>query len=157
LELKTMTTAIRPPGISLAAQYLDKASKAQGKYFSESAAFGKQSAYEELLTVWEECKTSNWDGQEAFPVKEQTLNNARSFIDALPLGHSLPSVGAEPDGHLTLEWYRHPRWTISISISPEGVLYYAALFGESSTQDSEPFLGQISQSLLNLIKQANIA
>ncbi len=151
-----MTTTIRPPGISSTAQYLDKISKAQEQYFSQSAAFSKQSAYEELFNIWEECKISNWDGQDAFPVKEKTLNNTRSFMDALPLGHSLPSVGVEPDGHLTLEWHRHSLWTISISISPEGILYYAALFGDSDVRGSEPFFGNISQSLLNLIKQANI-
>jgi hypothetical protein len=151
-----MITTIRPSGISLTAQYLDKASKAQAQHFSESAAFSKQSAYDELFNIWEECKASNWDGQDAFPVKEETLNNTRLFIDALPLGYSLPSVGVEPDGHLTLEWYRHSQWTISISISPEGILYYAALFGNSDARNSEPFLGNISQSLLNLIKQASI-
>ncbi len=75
------------------------------------------------------------------------------FIHALPLGYPLPSVGAEPDGHLTLEWYRNPRWILSVSISPEGILYYAALFGTRDVQGSARFWVEIPQPILELIKE----
>lgn len=144
-------------GNSETAQYLDKTSQAKSQYFRESAAFSKQPAYNELFSVWNECKISNWDGYQAFPVKEETLFNTYSFIEALPLGTSLPSIGVEPDGHLTLEWYQHPRWTLSISISPECNLYYAALFGESVERGSEVFAGIVPRTILDLIQRVCIA
>lgn len=152
-----MIPTTMPRGNSETAQYLDKTSQAKSQYFRESAAFSKQPAYNELVAVWDECKISNWDGYNALPIKEKTLLNTYSFIEALPLGTTLPSIGVEPDGHLTLEWYRHPRWTLSISISPECNLYYAALFGDSVERGSEVFAGQVPQAILELIQRVCIA
>jgi hypothetical protein len=152
-----MTTAIMPTGNTETAKYLDKARQDAGHHFRESIAFGKLSAYNELLATWEECKIPNWDGCDAFPVQTETLQNTYNFIEALPLGYPLPSVGAEPDGHLTLEWYRHPHWTLSVSISPGGIVYYAALFGNSDVRGSDPFFGIIPRSILDLIQRVHIA
>ena len=152
-----MTPATISRGNSPTAQYLDNTSQANKQYLLNSTTFSNQSAYEELVNVWNECKTPNWDGYDSLPVLEETFINTYLFIKALPLGYTLPSVGVEPDGHLTLEWYRHPRWTISISISPEGILYYAALFGNSDVRGSEIFSGEISSNLFDLIKRANIS
>ncbi|NJO85820.1 MAG: hypothetical protein HC818_03630 [Synechococcaceae cyanobacterium RM1_1_27] len=152
-----MTMAIFPRGVSSTADYIDKVSRNNDRYFANTAALGKQPAIEELVTTWNECKTPNWDGYSAFPVKVETLNYAYAVIQSLPLGFPLPSVGAEPDGHLTLDWYRNPHWTISVSVSPEGVLYYAALLGNSDPRGSEPFLGEIPKRLLSLIQEVALA
>jgi hypothetical protein len=151
-----MTTAYMSRGSSPTAQYLDQARQAKGQHFHESAAFSKQPALDELITVWRACKAANWDGYDAFPVREQTFWQAWRFIQALPLGCPLPSVGAEPDGQLTLEWYRHSRWTLSVSVSPDGTLYYAALFGSNDVRGSEFFIEEIPATLLNLIKRVQI-
>ncbi len=152
-----MTITSLSRGNSPTAAYIDQISQNNQNYFAQSAALSKQPAIEELATTWAECRTPNWDGYAAFPVKESTLNYAYAVIQALPLGFPLPSVGAEPDGHLTLEWYRSPHWTISVSVSPEGVLYYAALLGNSDPRGSEPFLGEIPQRLLILIQEVALS
>ncbi|MBE9139389.1 hypothetical protein IQ254_19680 [Nodosilinea sp. LEGE 07088] len=139
------------------AQYLDQAGQVLEQYFRESVRFSKQPALNELAAVWEEYKFPNWDGYDALPVQSNALAYAYLIIRALPLGSPLPSVGAEPDGHLTLEWYRHPRWILSVSIGPEGTLYYAALFGNSDVRESEPFFGNIPKSILNLIQRVRPA
>jgi hypothetical protein len=148
-----MTATIMRRGNTETAQYLDRTSPTIGTHFRSSVVFGKQSAYRELATVWNECKIPNWDGYDAFPIQPVTLLNTFTFIKALPLGYPLPSVGAEPDGHMTLEWYRHPRWILSVSISPEGIAHYAALFGNSDARGTEPFLGDIPKSILQLIQR----
>lgn len=148
-----MVAVINTRGNSSVAQYLDLTSQAKEQYFEQSAAFSKQPTYDELIEVWEDCKTPNWDGNDALPVLEETFRNTFFFIQALPLGYPLPSVGVEPDGHLTLEWYRHPRWTLSISMSPERMVYYAALFGSSNVRGSEVFIGEISTNILDLIQR----
>ena len=152
-----MTTALISRGSSLTAAYIDQVDQANQQYLTQTVAFSKQPAIDELATTWEECRVSNWDGYAAFPVKEETLNYAYAFLQALPLGFPLPSVSAEPDGYLALEWFRDPYWTISVSVSPEGVLYYAALLGNSDPRGSEPFLGELSERLLNLIKEVALA
>ena len=149
-----MITAIR--GNTETAGYIDATTQKKKGYFDQSVTLGKQSTYNELVAFWQECKFPNWDGYNAFAVQEVTLYKAYLFIHALPLGYPLPSIGAEPDGHLTLEWYSNPRWILSVSISPESMLYYAALFGTRSERGSEHFGGEIPQSILELIKEVKV-
>ena len=108
---------------------------------------------DELATVWEECRQSNWDGYQALAVSQDTLRYAYLFLELLPLGYPKPSVGAEPDGQLTLEWHRSPRQTLSVSVSPEGNLYYAGLFGANRVYGTEAFFGDVPQSILTLIRR----
>jgi hypothetical protein len=149
-----LTTIAR--GNSEISDYLDKTNQLKSEYFEQSVTLSKQSAYNDLFKIWNECNTPNWDGYDAYPVRVQTVKNTYLFISSLPLNYPLPSVGVEPDGHLTLEWYRHSRWTISISISPEGMIYYAALFANSDVRGSEFFSGDISRNLFDLIQRVNI-
>ena len=152
-----MATLNKTMGSSKIANDIDKINQNNSQYFSQSAVLGKRSAYNELIELWDECQSLDWDGYGALPVEEKTFQNAWAVINALPLSYPLPSLDAEPDGHITLEWYRHPRWLFSISVSPEGYLYYAALFGEDSTNRSEFFLGEISTRIINLIEQVNFS
>jgi hypothetical protein len=107
--------------------------------------------FDELFSVAEECEAPNWDGQGADPVTNETYQAACFFLESLPLGTPAPSVGVEPDGQLTLEWYRSPRRTLSVSVSPEAELHYAALIGSSKAYGTEPFLGDPPKTILDLI------
>jgi hypothetical protein len=147
--------AIETTGFSDSARYLSDAHRQSLRQFDSSAAYGKQPAYDELAAVWEECRTPNWDGRDAHAVEPETLHSAYRCIEALPLGCPLPSVGAEPDGHITLEWYSAPRCTLSVSISPDSMLYYAALFGASDVRGSEPFFGDVPKMILILIHRVH--
>ena len=132
-----MSITLMSQGYSSVAQDLNrKTEHLVNRYFQHSAVFGKQAAYSELSQVWNECSVSNWDGEAAIAVSEAAFVNTYLLIRALPLGTALPSVGVEPDGYLTLEWYRHPRWVLSLSIGSEPEIHYAALFGNSNTRGS---------------------
>ena len=75
---------------------------------------------------------------------------ARGVFEALPLGTPPPTVGAETDGHLTLEWYRSTNRVLSVSVSPEGLIYYAALLGTSKRSGTEPFRGEIPEDIMRI-------
>ncbi len=152
-----MTTTILPRGVSSTAVYIDRVSRKNKHYFADTAAFSKKPAIDELATIWDECGTSNWDGYGAYPVQSETVNYAYAFIQALPLGFPLPSVSAEPDGNLALDWFQGPYWTITVSISSNSVLYYAALLGDDEPRGSEMFSGEIPDHLLQLIKKVALA
>ena len=107
--------------------------------------------YEELMEVGEECASRNWDGYGAEPIKREVVLQAKKVLEALPLGTPRPNIGSEPDGHITLEWYRTPKRTLSVSVSPEAELYYAALLGESRRYGSEQFIGDIPKVIIDLI------
>jgi hypothetical protein len=151
-------------GLSDEAKYVNKTKDDSDslQHLQGSAFFGNQQVvFHTLENVFEECKTPNWDGNGALPVLETTHKKASYFIEALQPKYSLPSsVVAEPDGHLNLEWYCNPQWTISVSISPEGILYYAALFDDESTSGSEIFSEEtrkISDRLLGLLEKVDSA
>jgi hypothetical protein len=109
--------------------------------------------FDELLKTFEECREPNWDGYGAQSVREETYDLAHQFLTVLPLSTPVPSIGAEPDGHITVEWYRSPQRTLSVSISPDGDLHYAALLGSTKTCGTEPFTGEIPKIIFDLIRR----
>ena len=145
------TTTIN--GGSQAAEYIQQQLDGHQRYLHKSAALGiEQVLRDELAETWEECSQPDWDGYNARPVVWDSYQNARQFLLALPLGTPLPSIGAEPDGHITLEWHLAPRRTLSVSITPDELLHYAALVGPARTCGSEPFFGEVPQRILDLIR-----
>ena len=116
-----------------------------------------QDVFEELLKTFEECRQPNGDGYGAQCVREETYHLAHQFLTALPLSIPVPSIGAEPDGHLTVEWYRSPQRTLSVSISPDGDLHYAALLGSAKTCGTEPFTGAVPKVVADLIHRVTAA
>jgi hypothetical protein len=110
-----------------------------------------EDAFEELSQTFKECLEPNWDGYGAQPVREETYHLAYRFLSALPLSTPVPSIGAEPDGHLTVEWHRSSQRNLSVSISPSGDLHYAALLGLERICGTEMFRARMPQSLSDLI------
>lgn len=119
----------------------------------ETITFGTSKIFEELRMAYNEFQVENWDGYGALPVSKDTYLLADHFIKALPLGTKSPVFGAEPDGDLTLEWYQSPRQLLSLSISSDGTLHYAALFGSSKSYGSEPFAGKVPENIMALIRR----
>jgi hypothetical protein len=94
-----------------------------------------------------------WDGYSAMPVSEEAYSYAYSFLETLSSNIPAPSVSAEPDGHITLEWYKSPRRILSVSISPDGELHYAALLGPNRSYGTEVYLGVTPGAILNLLRR----
>jgi hypothetical protein len=129
------------------------------RLLQKSYAFGMEGkgVFDELFHTLEESREPNWDGYGAQPLSEQVYHFGQQFLEALPLGTPRPSIGAEPDGHLTIEWYRSPRRTLSVSISPDGDLHYAALLGDSKAYGTEPFFGEAPKAIVDLIHRVMAA
>lgn len=142
-------------GSSGAAEYVVKQIAEGLAQLRKSNSFGAgiKAATEELRGVADECSSNGWDGYEAAPVEQETIRQANHFLDALPLGMAVPSVGVEPDGQITFEWYQSPRRILSVSVSPEGDLHYAALLGYRKSYGTEPFFGEIPSDVLNLVRR----
>ncbi|MGH8719867.1 MAG: hypothetical protein ACREV0_13145 [Burkholderiales bacterium] len=107
----------------------------------------------ELRDVATECAEPDWDGYDAYPVSPATVQMASGVAESLPYDLPKPSVGAEPDGQLTIEWYRGPCKQINISISAEGDLHYAAMVGASRAYGTEHFYGEFPSDILALIRR----
>ena len=81
-----------------------------------------------------DCSLPGWDGYSAEPIAPETHDLAGEFLKALPLGIPVPHVSADPDGQITFEWYKNPRCTVSVSLSPDGDLHFASLVGSIETR-----------------------
>lgn len=141
------------PGSSAAAKDLAAQGEEWQERIQDSAflGFGPKGIFDELLSVFRECQTANWDGYGAAPVTPDTYLNTLRFLLALPWGTPPPAIGAEPDGHLTLEWYRTPRRTLSVSISPDGEIHFAALLGPRRQYGTELFVNEVPEIILALV------
>ena len=87
----------------------------------------------------QECSGNNWDGYRAAPITEQTYLQACAFLDALPLGTPAPSVGAEPDGHLTLEWHRSARGPYQSALAPKAIFTMLRYWDRPKHTEPNPF------------------
>lgn len=148
------STAVTSSGASETAGFVAEQIQKWRRQLQDSYALGQQAkgSLTELYQVFDECRQANWDGYGAAPVSARAFQLASEFLEALPLGTSAPSIGAEPDGHLTLEWHRSPRRTLSVSVSPDGELHYAALIGTSKHYGTEPFYGEVPKTIAELIQ-----
>ena len=122
------------------AQYITKQTERWWSRLQNSHALGldAKGVFDELFDVWNQCSSPDWDGYGALPVTYDAFMTALSFLKALPLGTKAPAVGAEPDGHITLEWYRSPRRLLSVSVSPEGISIMRRSRGEALAMGRNP-------------------
>jgi hypothetical protein len=106
---------------------------------------------DDLAEVRETCAMSDWDNEDVLPVNNSSVNLAKAFLESLPIGLSPPSIGADPDGQVSIEWYRSPRRILTISVDPEGKLHYAVLLGQRKAYGTEPFFGDAPVEILHWI------
>jgi hypothetical protein len=148
-----MIASLQAHGFSEEARMIDLAREDQKRDRRISIFVGNQALLDELGAVWDECKIPDWDGYKAKPIVQDTLRNAYRLLEALPPGLELPTIGAEPDGELTFEWHYSPWRTLSVSITEDGNLHYAALIGPNRMNGTTAFFGEVPQEIFDLIDQ----
>jgi hypothetical protein len=152
-----MATGIMPSrGTSETADYVASKLRDGRTQLQSSYALGLRGkgVFDELCAIADDTAQPNWDGYGAEVIDEDAYRFAYRFLEALPLGSPKPAVGAEPDGHITLEWYQSPRQTLSVSLSPDGELHYAALLpGPRTANGTEQFIGNVPSIILHLIHE----
>jgi hypothetical protein len=114
------------------------------------------SVQNELIDVILTSSEPNWNGYDAAPVKPNSIRDSLRLVQVIPLGIPAPSIGAEPDGDITFEWYAAPRKTLSVSVDDCGNLHYAALLGPDRAFGTEAFVGILPRRILDLIYQIKL-
>jgi hypothetical protein len=132
---------------------VDKANQEQIGVLEETYTVGSvlNEFKTDFLKVVSECSSENWDGYSARPVSRDTIITAWRFGHVIPLGLFKPSVGAEPDGHVTFDWRAGPRRVLSVSVDGCGNLHYAALLGPDRHFGTESFVGVVPNRILELM------
>lgn len=135
------------------AEIIDQFAQQPLNAFRDSV-LGHRESFEELWDVWDECRVPDWDGYGAQAVAQETLHATYTLIESLRLGFPRPTIGAEPDGQLTLEWSKSPTRILSVSVDPDGLLHFAGLFGPGRKQfGTLPFFSSAPQELIDLVMQ----
>src|SRR6266705_124634 len=101
----------------------------------------------EIQKIAEECAGAGWDGYGASAVTPEAVAQARLFAEAIPAELPMPTIGVEPDGALTFEWYRDPTQVLSVSVDATAALSYAAALGSEIISGTEIFDGRVPQKL----------
>ena len=140
-------------GFSVTAQMARRSLVEQVDGMRRSQTFGLDSDLrEELGDVWSECQTGNWDGHKALPVTKETLRQVYELLEELPDEFPSPSLSADPDGALALEWYTCKDRQIAVSII-DGEIHYAAKLGSERHHGSYVLVDGWPRSLFLLIQR----
>lgn len=109
---------------------------------SESIGQPIKETLDSLEAVYRECSQENWDGYGALPINEETYYEAERVIKKLPLSTSIPmpEISADPNGGITLEWYRGNRLLFAVSVYGKNEIVYAGIFGPNKIHGTE-YLG----------------
>lgn len=118
---------------------------------SNFLSFAARGVFWELEKTFNEYAVDGWDGGKAKAITKEVLRNAKTFLESFPWGSESPEIGVEPDGAISLEWYRSPSRVISISINPGRAVYYAAIIGAKRRHGIDPVSFSVSDDLLDLI------
>jgi len=118
-----------------------------------SVAHGLQRAIilEEAFRVYVDNQVEGWDGHGGVPVDFETYQMTCGIINALPNHLQPTSVSVDPDGQMTLEWYKNVSRLLSVSISPNGEMHYASAVGARKYYGTEFFLGEMPEEILRII------
>jgi len=111
----------------------------------------KNPLFNQLSELFLECSEPGWEGEDSEAIDRETLMIAKQFAESLPTAYRTPTITGEPDGHINLEWYVHPRRILTVSINPNRTLHWAALIGAEDPRGSCPFYGEMPRTLLDWI------
>ena len=140
-------------GVSESAQFVDAQSEASRKHLQPFFSYGRRTELlSEMYDVAEELSRPGWNGGDEAPVSQEAFYKAYCLAEALPSEIPNPTVGADPDGELTFEWYRGPRHLLSLSIAAEGVIHYVARIGPNKHHGVEEFFDEMPRRIVELIQ-----
>lgn len=84
------------------------------------------------------ARTASGEGD---PVPMSAVNLAKDFLALLPRTYPVPEVLADTDGDVLIEWRSARDYIVTVSVSGDGQIHFAGLFGGQSVYGTEKSLG----------------
>jgi hypothetical protein len=141
---------------SSTAHYITDEIRRINEYFLQSYTFGYKlhNVLDGLDALQQECAVQGWDGYSAVSISSAIFELAKSIISVFPSHMPFPEISAEPDGNISFEWYRSPFRVLSVSVTPDSDMHYAALIGCSTkAYGTEPFKGSFPEAILQIVQR----
>lgn len=105
----------------------------------------------DLANLHRDCSETNWDGYGAPPLNPEVFRIAAQFIASIPFDIPVPEMSASAQGDISFEWVQNPNRIVSVAVSENGEVHYAALNGYRRTFGSFPFDGTFDSQIHDLI------
>jgi hypothetical protein len=123
-------------------------------HFRGSWTYGEpwRNTMAELSGLFEECSRPDWDGYDAPPLSAEVFQVAAQFVASIPFDVPVPEISASPAGDISFEWAQTARRIVSVAISENREIHYAALNGHKRSFGSMPFDGSFDSQLHDLIQ-----
>jgi hypothetical protein len=125
----------------------------ESTYETVSLGKPKKDAMDHLYKYFCASCEPEWEVCGASAVSFEAYLKAEKFIQALPTSFPVPEVAVDPDGEISLEWYRGSGRVFSVSIGPGDDLSYAGLFGPNKVHGTETFNAAIPKVVLENIRR----
>jgi hypothetical protein len=117
----------------------------------------RERAFYELVRVVKQGKEPNWDQYGASKLEDHISQMACRFLNALPSVIPTPEVGLDPDGEISFSWIQSRDRQVHVSLSSQGLLSYAGLFGPtSSVHGQEPFDDSVPMPIIEAVRRLGI-
>lgn len=141
------------PDFEVLKKYRDKVIKD----FRKTETFSRpiEETIDALKEVYNECSIEDWDGFSALPVSEDAVSDAAKLIYLLPsnMTFPMPTITADPNGEIALEWYRGSRSIFVVSVSGNSEIVYAGLYGTNKTHGIEYFGSSLPSVIISNLKR----
>lgn len=105
-----------------------------------------------LLTLLVKCSSPGWDGKDAVPIGLDIYEKASVFLESLAVTSSLPMLGAEIDGSITLEWLKNTQNKLFINIGKESQGTYYATLESKVMEGALPISQEVPDFILEIIR-----
>jgi hypothetical protein len=98
--------------------------------------------------------TDGWDGYDALPINEGSIQMASTFARLLPSEVALPEIFVENDGEVAFEWCGGRRRIFTISFAPDGKVRFSGLFNHDKWSGTAFFLDSLPEIIGYGIRRA---
>lgn len=137
-----------PQGVSDAAIISDACSAEIQLQSQQTVSRYNHELEDGLADALREGTSPEWLADENLKVQASTIMMAKSFLESLPTNFQNPSIAPEPDGDISIEWYREKRRLLTASINAVGTIEWAALFGNEDPRGTVQFSGRTPDTIL---------
>lgn len=153
------------PKVCLVEDYFSEAQSAEGiasqKNFKEISNLKEESLFlggfrrelcQELDNAVEEALGLIGSDEAIDPISILISHqNAKRFIDLLPLSFSPPEISVEGDGEIAFDWIRSKDYYLSLSIGNSDYCHYAAIIGPNRYHGKELIVDAFPETVIPLI------
>jgi hypothetical protein len=94
-------------------------------------------AIAKVASIGREYAHPDWDKGGERAVMPATVENALKLLHSLADALVEPEISADPDGYIIYEWQASPKDVVTVSIAPDGVIYYASLLNTGRSHGAE--------------------